>query len=385
VDSYEVTVIGGGLVGAALAYGLARKGLRTLVLDEGDVALRAARASYGYILVRGKGLGRPEYARWSLLSADLWEDLAAELKDVTGIDVGLERRGSVAINLTEEEDAASRFLLAEIDRGTGDIGVGNEFLDPPALAELLPGLGPGVISGCYTATDGHVNPLLMLRALHAGHAANGGDYRPDSKVTAIEKGADGFRIETRAATFETAKVVIAAGMGTAGLADGLGLKTPVAPFPCQIMVTERIQPLFDIPTNLVRQTKEGNLLLAFGDMLKEDDLWRQIGDAEGSDPDTFTRPDMSRIVAGRCRKAFPFLGDLRLVRMWSALKVIAPDGFPIYDESPSCPGAYVATAHSGVTLAAAHAVRLPDWIAGGPLPPDLVCFRSERFNVQEAA
>jgi glycine/D-amino acid oxidase-like deaminating enzyme len=62
------------------------------------------------------------------------------------------------------------------------------------------------------------------------------------------------------------------------------------------------------------------------------------------------------------------------------------DGFPIYDESASCPGAYSAACHSGVTLAAAHALFLAPQIAAGHLSADdFAPFSARRFDVQAAA
>ena len=68
----DTLVIGGGVVGLSLAYGLARAGDRVRLLDEGDDAYRAARGNFGLVWVQGKGLGRPAYARWSMGSAAGW-------------------------------------------------------------------------------------------------------------------------------------------------------------------------------------------------------------------------------------------------------------------------------------------------------------------------
>jgi glycine/D-amino acid oxidase-like deaminating enzyme len=64
---------------------------------------------------------------------------------------------------------------------------------------------------------------------------------------------------------------------------------------------------------------------------------------------------------------------------------MSPDGFPIYQQSISHPGAFLAACHSGVTLAAVHAQVLAPGIAAGSLPPSLAPFSSRRFDVPQAA
>ena len=174
MSDFDVAVIGGGLVGASIAYGLVRKGRRVVMLDEGDIALRASRGNFGLIWVQGKGNGRPEYAHWSLRSAGLYAQFAAELLDVTGLDIVHENKGGVLLSLTEEEDHSYRALLAEVSRRLGNLPYEYEFLSRPKLEKLLPGIGPKVVSGSFSPHDGHVNPLILLRALHKGFAVKGG-------------------------------------------------------------------------------------------------------------------------------------------------------------------------------------------------------------------
>jgi glycine/D-amino acid oxidase-like deaminating enzyme len=66
VGESDVLVVGGGVVGTAIAYGLARAGERVALLDEGDDAFRAARGNFGLVWVQGKGAGTPPYARWTM-------------------------------------------------------------------------------------------------------------------------------------------------------------------------------------------------------------------------------------------------------------------------------------------------------------------------------
>src|SRR6266702_2796662 len=108
---FDAIVIGGGLVGSAIAYGLARAGLKTALLDEGDVAFRAARGNFGLVWVQSKGDGAPHYQRWTRLSADQWPSLAAELLAKTGIAVGHERPGGVHLCLSAAELAVRRQMM----------------------------------------------------------------------------------------------------------------------------------------------------------------------------------------------------------------------------------------------------------------------------------
>jgi glycine/D-amino acid oxidase-like deaminating enzyme len=83
--------------------------------------------------------------------------------------------------------------------------------------------------------------------------------------------------------------------------------------------------------------------------------------------------------------SFPWLRELQIVRAWAALRVMPPDGLPIYDQSERLPGAFTANCHSGVTLAAAHADILAPMIAEGALDPALDLFSAKRFGVPAAA
>ena len=90
-------------------------------------------------------------------------------------------------------------------------------------------------------------------------------------------------------------------------------------------------------------------------------------------------------IAARAVKAFPQLSGVRLVRNWGCIRVLTPDKCAIYDESETMPGAYVATSHSGVTLAAVNAHHVANWVATGDTPPDFDHFSARRFDVPAAA
>ena len=91
-------------------------------------------------------------------------------------------------------------------------------------------------------------------------------------------------------------------------------------------------------------------------------------------------------MADRAVRMFPQIGRLNVVRTWAALRVMTPDGFPIYERSETCPGAYAASCHSGVTLAAAHALVVAPLIARDEWPAQtFAAFAARRFDVPATA
>ncbi len=365
IDNTDVCIVGGGLVGGAVAYGLSARGLRCVLLDEGDVALRASRGNFGLIWVQGKGQGMPAYSLWSRRSADLWVDFASELSAEGGIDVGHSRGGGAVIATDEEEFDTIKATMADIASAAGNHGFDYEVLDHAGLAKRVPGLGPSIPGGTYSPYDGHVNPLKMLRALHTGYLRQNGRYLSDAKAKKITTLGDGFRIETEKGTLEAGKLVLAAGLATPALAAQVGIQVPVEPDHGQVLVTERAAPSLPIATNLIRQTDEGSF---------------QIGaSANRFGYTTGTRPELMRDIAAKAVKILPDLARLRVIRTWGALRIMTPDGHPVYQQSRRHPGAFAFTCHSGVTLGAVHARLLPDWVIDGAIPAEAAVFSADRF------
>lgn len=375
----DIAVIGGGLVGSALAWGLARgNGADVVVLDEGDDAFRASRGNFGLVWVQGKGDGMPEYAAWTRRSADLWRDLAATLASEEGIDVGLRQPGGIEAFLTEDEQNAAALEIKRMhNQGLPTIFGGasddaprsganeSRIISAEEARALEPALGPEIVGAAFNPHDGHVSPLLLLRALHAGFRRHGVRYLPEHPVHAITADGDGFRIETAKGVLHAGKVVLAAGLGNIPLAPMLGLDVPTKPNRGHVLVTERLAPLLRHPHVNQRQTEEGTVMIG----ASSDDVGM----------DTSLDIETSARLAARARKVMPALGRARIVRTWSALRIMSPDGFPIYTQSESHPGAFVATCHSGVTLAAAHAFELAGEILGGGLSDRFAAFSPKRF------
>ncbi|MFY1872008.1 NAD(P)/FAD-dependent oxidoreductase [Achromobacter xylosoxidans] len=368
---YDAVVIGGGLVGSAVAYGLRRELDHVAVLDEGDVAYRASRGNFGLVWVQSKGMGLPRYGVWTMTSAGAWPQLAAELREQTGVDVHLEQRGGLHALLSDEEMEARATFMRTLLAQPGMAQYDWKMLDRHELADMVPGIGPEVRGATWTPVDGIANPLKLLRALHMSFAQRAVDYLPRCPAQQVRQRDGVFEVTTPTGTVRARKLVLASGLSNKALGEQVGLAVPVRPQRGQIVVLERTRRLLETPLSTLRQTDEGTWL---------------IGDSqeEAGYVDNQVGLPILGTLADRAVRTLPALREVRVVRSWAALRVMSKDGFPIYQQSETCPGAFVATCHSGVTLAAVHALKLAPMIAAGQLADDMAPFSTRRFHVQEA-
>jgi glycine/D-amino acid oxidase-like deaminating enzyme len=371
---HDFIVAGAGMVGSAIALGLARAGRRVLMLDGADTDFRAAKANFGLVWVQGKGYGNLHYQRLSHAAARLWPDFARELERESGIDVQYEHRGGLhfCLGRPQFEDRALRMRAweAAIPEYAGCI----EMLDAGALARRFPAmrLGAAVSGASFCASDGHCNPLRLLAALQSAFLRRGGVLRSRQPVDAIEPlPGGGFRVCAGPARHEAPHVVIAAGLGSRTLGAMVGLDVALRPQRGQILVTERLAPLLPLPASGVRQTGDGTVLIG----LTQENVGYDLG----------VTAEAAARMSRNALRVLPGLAGARLVRQWACLRVMTPDGCPVYAGSARYPGAWTALCHSGVTLAAFHAGPLARALADGALPDHLDPFHHERFDVSQAA
>jgi glycine/D-amino acid oxidase-like deaminating enzyme len=216
-----------------------------------------------------------------------------------------------------------------------------------------------------------VNPLHLLAALHRAISRLGGRIAWRSSVQAIRPKDGGFHLDGPAGTWTAPRVVIAAGLATGTLAAPLGLAIPLRPQRGQLLVTERLAPMLPYPASGLRQTAEGTVMIG--------STQEEVGFDAGVTVASSTR------LASRALRIAPDLARAHLVRQWSGLRVLSPDGGPVYAQAPSHPGFFAAICHSGVTLAAAHALIVARSIAQGGFPDQLLPFTQGRFDVPLSA
>ena len=360
----DYAIIGGGVVGLSVAWGLLKRGFTVTVIDGDDGSFRASLGNFGLVWVQSKGMNQPRYASWSQQSAAAWREFSDELSDNTGHDVGLEQNGGYDLHFSEE---ALEATVEKYEKLKAELG-GNypyEVLGHNALRKEEPTIGPKVVGAILHHQDGHANPLKLLKALADDVRKMGGRVIIGKHVESVTQD-ETFKITCDdGMIIEAGKTVLSAGLGAAKLGPSMGFKAPVRPQRGQVLITEKLPKIINRPSLIARQVDEGGI---------------QIGatNEEVGLDDAVTTRGMAGLAA-KAIDAYPMLARVQLVRSWGALRVLSPDGLPIYQESAQMPGAYLVTCHSGITLAAAHACFLPDWLEGSANAPDLEVFSENRF------
>ena len=361
-------IVGGGVVGLSIAYGLLKKGERVTVLDGGDTESRASHGNFGLVWVQGKGGAQaPHYAQWSRRSAQLWGAYAQELYEDSGVDVSLSQSGGIEYYTNEADLAYYCDRLTSLRAQLND-DYPFEVLNRDTLKRYVPEIGNKVVGGVYTNMDGHVNPLSLLRALSIAIRKNGGKILTGVQVVDVQSKGNGCTaVLADASEIHGEELVLAAGLGALKLGRKLGFKVPIRPQQGQILITEKLPFFLRYPSGTLRQVNEGGIQIGA--------TKAEVGHNDNEDLPTIAK------LAKYATDIFPHLGNVKLVRSWAALRIMSPDGLPIYQRSRKVRGASFVTCHSGITLSAVHARDIPEWILRYNTAPDVSLFSEDRFHV----
>ncbi|MFK7751392.1 MAG: NAD(P)/FAD-dependent oxidoreductase [Sedimentitalea sp.] len=368
ISTADFAVIGAGVVGACIAYGLLKRGHSVIVLDGAKSDPRASGANFGLVWVQGKGTGIPAYQRLSRASADRWNSFASELETLVDGATGalaLEQNGGLSFTFGEDGFEARKQKLNRLHNERGADGDDHEMIDRAQLQHLMPDfqLGPDVSGASFCGRDGCVNSLklhmLLLRAIEK----LGGQIWFEATVRAIQNtNGTGWILDTEKGQVSTAHAIAAAGLGTKDMAAQLGLTVPVRPQRGQILVGQRMPKIMTLPASTLRQTADGTFL--FGATEEE------VG------VDLSTSLWGARELAQHAAKISPALRNTNILRHWSGLRVMTPDGAPIYDFAKT---ASAAACHSGITLAPIHSDVFVEHVLGDTAPSTLDAFHPGRF------
>jgi glycine oxidase len=359
----DVVVVGGGVVGCAVAFELAREGQGVVLLERGELAGEASGAAAGMLLPLGESSGEGPLAALGRRSLALFPGLVAELRERSGIDPELVVCG--ALHLAEDARAAARLraraeVLAE---------PGAEWLEPAEVRALEPRLGPHVAGALFARGEAHVRSALLTRAA-AGAAASLG-ARIETGVPVLGLLRNGERVVgvvTASGPIAAGCVVLCAGAWSPALAP---CALPIVPVRGQILALEAprpaLGPILSGAAGYLVPRRDGSVVV--GATQERVGFERRV-----------TAAGLAQLLAA-AQELVPALGACGFRGAWSGLRPATPDGLPAVGPAPGAPGLVLAAGHhrNGVLLAPVTARLVADLLLGKALPPEAAALAPGRF------
>ena len=342
MESADVIVIGGGVIGGACAYNLARAGVKVTLLEKSEIASGASGGSAGGVRQQNRD---PAELPFAMAANPIWKTLEQEL----GADLEYRRGGH--FNLAEREEQLPD-LEASMERQRAR-GLDIRMIRGRELRELVPAAGPQIIAGSFTPGDGFANPMLVTKALSAAARRLGANICTRTGVTAIRR--EGNRVvgvDSSRGSIAGRWVINAAGVWSTALSGTLGVSLPIRPKAHQMMVTEKAPPMLTpVLTCLgrglsLKQMPQGQFVIGGGwpgiSDMGAGRGWPKIGSPNGS--------------ASHMTAVVPAAIGLLVLRIWNSLEAHTLDGIPVVGEVDGVEGYLLATGFSGHGFALAPSV-----------------------------
>ncbi len=362
----EVLIIGGGIIGSATAYSLAKAGASVVLLEKGEIGGEASGAAAGMLIPPGAAYAEGPFRDLCYASLGLYPSVIAGLEEETGTDVQFLSADLLAVAETEQ---AAQGLQA-LARHPGNYF---EWADGESVRRLEPGLSPAILGAAYAADQRHVNPVLLTQAFAQAARLRGADLRLDTAVSGFSTKADRvLGVRTGRRTVAADHVVLAAGPWTRSLAGKLGAEVPTLPMRGQILAYRAAQ------ARHIVSAADGYLVPKAGGFL-------YVGATEedvGFRPQTTQRGLAWLRRLGR--RLVPTLRYREIATSWAGLRPGSPDGLPIIGPLPGWSNVTVATGHfrNGILLAAATASLVAELTTTGKTEMPLEPFLPGRFSKQ---
>ena len=367
-ETTDVVVVGGGLVGAACAYELARDGHRVIVVDRHDAG-RATDAGAGILSPETMGGMPAPFLDLADLAGDHYRALIPALVDAGAPDPRYAVCGALRIAVREYDDQAFAINRKEsMARHPDALSI----VTPAEANDLFPPLGE-IRDAFFNERGARVDGREIAAALEFAARAHGVDWRTGSVEHIAVEGDRAVAVESADGTIACDAVVIAGGAWTPALADAFGLRCGVRPVRGQIVHLDVdadtsswpvLQPIF---SHYVVPWHDGRVALG--------------ATVEDVGFDTRATAAGFRQLFSEGLRVSPGLADATFREVRVGLRPVSDDGLPLLGPLPDAPDIHVATGHgaNGLLLGPVSGRLIADAIAGRAPALDLAPFSPTRL------
>jgi glycine/D-amino acid oxidase-like deaminating enzyme len=337
---FDVTVVGGGVMGCTTALFLARGGMRVALIERDSLCRAASGVNAGTLTLH---MTRAALVPYAIRAWQMW----MESEQWLGSSVLATAAPGLSLAFTETE----RDLLRARAAARREYGAQIDLLERDAALAVEPGLNPAMLEAAFCQTDGFASAYLTGRAFHAALRAAGVQIFEQSPATRIDHTNGHYRVhgpESQGASLriDATRLVMAGGVWLEPLLAMLDIRIPVKTLVNQLIVTERMPPVMRTVLSIangllsMKQFANGTVLIGGG--------WQGVGDRARGPVETIPQN-----LTGNLRLAqhvIPALAKARVARIWLGLEAETADAMPMIGALPGLPDAWViGCVHSGYT------------------------------------
>ncbi len=370
-NNADVIIVGGGIIGCATAYNLAKEGSSVIVL-ESDASIGNGGSSRNGGGVRQSGRDPRELPLAMYAVENIWPTLSEEL----GVDVEYHKEGNLRLGKTEHH---KEILQGLTDRAVA-LGLGVRMIDGKEVREINPYLSDEVSCASWCPTDGHANPLTATLGYYSAARRMGVQFYTGQEVVEIRKiKGQARKVVTTKDVFEGNRIIVAAGYASRKILGTVGIDVPMSNDLIEALVTEAEPQMFPQMLGTAdadfygHQTDHGSFV--FGGASGYETVNKDNGHNMTS---SITAPAICRGIM----KYIPKLADAKIVRTWAGYEDVSIDGVPVLGKVDEVPGLIVACAFTGHGFGISPIVGklLSECALDKNTTLDISAFRYDRFK-----
>ncbi|MGA7854138.1 MAG: glycine oxidase ThiO [Candidatus Acidiferrales bacterium] len=371
MKTFDVVIVGGGVIGAAIAFELSREKLRVLVIDRQQPGREASWAAAGML---SPGPDSPEAVPLVPLgreSLQIYPEFVARIEQASGMNVDFVRGGTFELFAGADGEIARDKMIEEYR----DLGLAIETISVEAARELEPELGAAASAAAWLPEEATVDPRLLTEAVLAAAEHRGAVIRAGCAVESLvcEHGACTGVVAAGGEKIEGEHVVLAAGTFCGTIRDcvsggdgNMARYAPVRPVRGQLVALRsasvRLKKVLRSSRGYLVPRRDGRIIA--GSTLENVGFVKQV------------TPEGIRKILEGAKELAPGLAGAEIVEQWAGLRPDSPDHLPIIGPT-EMKGLLIATGHyrNGILLAPVTAKIVRDWIVSGKAE-----FSAERFS-----
>ena len=368
----DVIVIGGGVIGCATAYNLAKKGISCLVLEKEEIGHGGSSRNGGGVRQSARDVRELPLAMYG--AQKLWPGLSDEL----GADVEYYQKGNLRLGKTPEHLK----ILQKLTDNSAAAGLDVKMITGDEAREICPYMSGEVIGASWCPTDGHANPMVTTLAFYRKARQLGARFITGESVREIVKMRGRARqVVTDLNTYEADTIVLAAGYESRFIAQTVGIDLPMVKVLLEALVTEAQPKMFEQMLGTAEadfyghQAKHGSFVFGGSSGIEP-----YTTDPENSVTTSFTAPSVCRGII----KYFPVLKDAKIVRTWAGWMDECADKVPVLGTVGEVPGLVIGcgfTGH-GFGISPVAGLLLSELAAKEKTTLDVSAFAYDRFKAK---